>query len=135
MFINYDEYFDMFTNSVELIITTWVSKVVSIYCFNCDDLPIICTLLYSFSFYEGQLTNSDVYLWFACWFYQLIYSFFLIYISRLGMVHDINHDDAACPNFRYMMSTSVVLPKTSTNETYYKFSSCSALDVEDYRIG
>jgi len=48
------------------------------------------------------------------------------------MQHDVNHNNAACPNYRYLMSTSVVLPKTSISDTYYKFSSCSALDVEDY---
>ena len=58
------------------------------------------------------------------------------YRCSFGIEHDLNHNDATnCPNYEYLMSTSVVHPDSNTADTYFKFSSCSAQDVQSFTAG
>lgn len=52
------------------------------------------------------------------------------------MKHDIkNGDDVNCPDGEYVMSVTLPLPKTSLADRYYKFSVCSAANVQTFTAG
>ena len=72
------------------------------------------------------------YIFFTC---CLFFSHYIISLHHFsfGIRHDIQHGDRInCADSRYIMSTALLYPTTTTSETYSTFSTCSANDIQAY---